>query len=109
MIVALDTQNGSIEFVGRISSDLNALRKLQSRFPDSHLWACYEAGVTGFGLYRRLTELGVDCHVIAPTNVPKSALNRQIKNDRRDALLLAQIYINRPRSFVRVPTEPERS
>ena len=36
--------------------------------------ACYEASGCGFGLYRRLTELGVCCRVVAPSSLPKKAI-----------------------------------
>jgi transposase len=50
----------------------------------------------------------VDCHVVAPSQVPKSPNSKQQKTDRRDALTLAQLYFHPPRSFVRVPTEREK-
>lgn len=51
--------------------------------------ACYEAGPTGYTLYWQLTELGVECEVVAPTLVPVKAGDR-VKTDRRDALKLAR-------------------
>ncbi len=33
--------------------------------------ACYEAGGSGYDLYRQLTTLGVDCVVIAPALTPR--------------------------------------
>ena len=50
----------------------------------------YEAGPTGFGLYRALGERGYDAQVIAPSLIPRRAGDR-IKNDRRDCLRLAQL------------------
>ncbi len=50
--------------------------------------ACYEASGFGFGLYRRLTEMGVCCMVVAPASLPKKATDR-IKTDRPDARKLA--------------------
>ncbi len=52
---------------------------------------CYEAGPTGYVLYRLLTRIGISCQVIAPTLVPVKAGDR-IKTDRRDALRLAQSF-----------------
>jgi transposase len=49
---------------------------------------CYEAGPTGFGLYRYLVERGIDCWVVAPGLVPTRPGDR-IKTDRRDARKLA--------------------
>jgi transposase len=33
---------------------------------------CYEAGPTGYGLHRQLTELGHVCDVVAPTMIPSA-------------------------------------
>jgi transposase len=54
-----------------------------------------------------LRELGVDCHVVSPSQVPKCANHNQLKTDRRDALTLAQMFFHPPRTFVRIPTEDE--
>src|SRR5436190_7764429 len=52
---------------------------------------CYEAGPTGFGLYRHLREHGIACDVIAPGLVPQRPGDR-IKTDPRDARKLAQLH-----------------
>ena len=36
-----------------------------------NLKVCYEAGPTGYALYWQLTNLGVDCEVIAPSLIPQ--------------------------------------
>jgi transposase len=52
---------------------------------------CYEAGPTGFGLYRAAVAAGVDCQVIAPSKTPRPSGDRN-KSDRRDTdLLLRQL------------------
>jgi transposase len=52
---------------------------------------CYEAGPTGFGLYRAAGAAGVDCQVIAPSKTPRASGERN-KSDRRDSeLLLRQL------------------
>lgn len=52
---------------------------------------CYEAGPTGFGLYRHLVERGIACAVVAPGLVPQRPGDR-VKTDRRDARKLASLY-----------------
>ena len=54
------------------------------------LRACYEAGPCGFGLARRLKQLGVECEVVAPSLTPKRSGER-VKTDRRDARKLARL------------------
>jgi hypothetical protein len=54
--------------VDRIAHDEAAVRRLVDRFDDrSRLRTCYEAGPTGFGLYRLLRSMGVACDVVAPS------------------------------------------
>ena len=50
----------------------------------------YEAGPTGFGLYRALTDAGVRCEVVAPSKLQRPAGDR-VKTDARDALHLARL------------------
>jgi transposase len=54
--------------------------------------ACYEAGPTGFGLYRAAVEVGIAMQVIAPSKTPRAAGDR-VKTDRRDAELLARLLL----------------
>jgi transposase len=51
---------------------------------------CYEAGLCGFTVQRRLQAAGVTCQVIAPSLIPVKPGDR-IKTDRRDARKLAEL------------------
>jgi transposase len=50
----------------------------------------YEAGPTGFGLYRHLAGVGIRCEVAAPSKLQKPAGDR-VKTDAKDALHLARL------------------
>ena len=50
----------------------------------------YEAGPTGFGLARALTDAGIDCRVAAPSKLQRPAGDR-VKTDARDAAHLARL------------------
>jgi transposase len=50
----------------------------------------YEAGPTGFGLYRSLTEAGIRCVVAAPSKLQRPAGDR-VKTDAKDAIHLARL------------------
>jgi transposase len=52
--------------------------------------ACYEAGPTGYVLYRAVRAAGIAIEVVAPTKTPRAAADR-IKSDRKDAELLARL------------------
>ena len=54
--------------------------------------ACYEAGPTGFGLYRAAVAAGIEMQVIAPGKTPRGSADR-VKTDRKDAELLARCLL----------------
>lgn len=95
--------------VDKISSDDEAVRRLVARFEDPRqVWACYEAGPTGYELARLLRGLGVRCEVIAPSLIPSRPGDR-VKTDRRDAARLAVLFRAGQLSSVRVPTVAEEA
>jgi len=57
---------------------------------DGPVAVAYEAGPTGFGLYRALTAVGVRCMVAAPSKLQRPSGDR-VKTDARDALHLARL------------------
>ena len=69
--------------------DHDAVERQLRRWPGAR--CCYEAGPTGFGLYRHLTEVGIACEVIAPGLVP-SRPGERFKTDPRDARKLARLH-----------------
>lgn len=66
---------------------------------------CYEAGPTGYGIHRHLTERGTPCDVVAPGLVPHKPGDR-IKTDARDARKLALLHEHGLLTAVEVP-DPE--
>ena len=64
--------------------------------------ACYEAGPTGFGLYRAAAAAGVSVEVIAPGKTPRGPSDR-VKTDRKDAELLARLLLAGSLTSVVVP------
>ena len=63
----------------------------------------YEAGPTGYGLARFLTERAVRCVVAAPSKLQRPSGDR-VKTDARDALLLARLLRLGEIVAVTVPT-----
>ena len=62
----------------------------------------YEAGPTGFGLARAITEAGMECLVAAPSKLQRPAGDR-VKTDARDAAHLARLLRLGEITAVRVP------
>jgi transposase len=54
--------------------------------------ACYEAGPTGFGLYRAAQAAGIALEVVAPSKTPRASGDR-VKTDRKDAELLCRLLL----------------
>jgi transposase len=94
-VVAEEGRTGQVRDTGVISNDLHALEKWIARLRKAHgkevlLRACYEAGPCGFGIARRLRQLGVECEVVAPSMTPTRTGDR-VKTDKRDARKLARL------------------
>ena len=68
----------------------------------------YEAGPTGFGLYRHLRAAGIRCEVAAPSKIQKPAGDR-VKTDAKDAIHLARLLRLDEISPVAVPTVEQES
>ena len=66
--------------------------------------AAYEAGPTGFGLARVAAAAGVDVMVVAPSKTPRARGDR-VKNDRKDAELLARLLLAGQLKAVTVPPD----
>ena len=56
----------------------------------------YEASGQGYGLYDLLTDQGIECHVLSPTHLPKSAKQKRNKTDAKDA----QMLLEKARAYV---------
>src|SRR5260370_30903462 len=84
--------DGEVRFFGEIENTTEATAKLVRKLAGKYerLTFCYEAGPTGYGLYRQITGLGHACNVVAPSLVPKKPGDR-VKTNRRDAVSLAKL------------------
>lgn len=70
--------------------------------------ATYEAGPTGFGLFRLLESSGISCVVAAPSKLQRPVGDR-VKTDARDALHLARLLKLGEITAVRVPSIQEET
>jgi transposase len=96
-------------YFGMIPHTPEAIRKLVKKLGEPNtLRVCYEAGPTGYPLYRLLLTLGVHCDVIAPSLIPKRPGER-IKTDRRDSIRLAQLYRAGELTSIYVPTTEDEA
>src|SRR5216684_4688210 len=97
---------GEVRFLGEIentgAATAKLVRKLAAKY--QRLTFCYEAGPTGYGLYRLIKKLGHECMVVAPSLIPKKPGDR-VKTNRRDAVNLAKLLRAGELTAVWVPDE----
>ncbi len=90
--IAEEGRDGEIRYLGEVDATAESMRRLLAKLASKYerLHCCYEAGPTGYGLHRQITELGHDCIVVAPSLIPRKPSDR-IKTNRRDAMSLARL------------------
>lgn len=64
---------------------------MKRNFPGARYYAVYEAGFSGFNACRQLNELGIDCVLIHPADVPTSQKEKLQKTDKADSRKLARM------------------
>lgn len=104
--VAEGERNGEVRFYGDIGSDPGSVASMAAKLAKrgAILRFCFEAGPTGYDLYRQITGLGHDCVVVAPSLIPKRPGER-VKTNRRDAVSLARLHRAGELTPVWVPDE----
>jgi transposase len=90
--VAVAEKDGTVQSVGTVPNRPESIRGLFKKLGKNgcKLHVCYEAGACGYVLYWQLSELGIECEVVAPTLIPIKTGDR-VKTDRRDAERLARL------------------
>lgn len=85
---AIDSVTGEV-FQTRLTPSYEHIRSWISGL-SGPVAVAYEAGPTGLGLHRALTDAGVRCEVVAPSKLQKPSGDR-VKTDARDALHLSRL------------------
>jgi transposase len=72
--VAEGGREGGLRYPGEHDATPDAVAKLVRKLADRYerLHFCYEAGPTGYGLYRQIVSMGHECTVVAPSMIPRS-------------------------------------
>lgn len=79
---------------------------LKRNFPGGNYHAVYEAGFSGFESCRKLNQLGVNCLVIHPADVPTSEKEKLQKTDKSDSRKLARSLRSNEFEAIHIP-DPE--
>ena len=86
----------------RIQGQYSILRSILNRYQQAQTMSLiYEAGFSGFWLYRKLTRDGYRCFVTPPNLTPRTS--NKVKTDKRDAEKLAFYHIAGILKYVNVP------
>ena len=83
--------------------------QLMNHFPDGVYHLVYEVGFTGFWICRRFRELGLDCIVVNPADIPTAHKEKDRKSDPLDANKLARELENGNLVPLYVPSESEQN
>ena len=102
--------NRNVEFEKTIRNEPGQIKRFFKRLKDKegNIISCYEAGPTGFTIYRQLEEMEITCLVAAPSQLPRKPGDR-IKTDKRDAIMLAKVLRSQEIVPVYVPTRSDES
>ncbi len=99
-------KRGEVRLYGSITNSQHAierfLTKMRKAHPNTLLSFVYEAGPTGFVLYRHLTRKGYECIVTAPSLIPTKSGDK-LKTDKRDAKKLARLHRAGELTAIHVP------
>ena len=91
--IAESGRTGEVRFLGELENSATrverVIKRLAGRYDRLHV--CFEAGPTGYELYRLIRDLGHDCMVVAPALIPKRP-GEHVKTNRRDAITLARLH-----------------
>ena len=98
---AIDSVTGEV-IQTRLTPSYEHIRSWIAQLPGPAA-VTYEAGPTGFGLHRHLSESGIRCEVAAPSKLQKPSGGR-VKTDARDALHLARLLRLDEVTAVTIPT-----
>jgi transposase len=99
---------GQTRIAGKSALVVKYVRKLQKEHPDCTVLCGYEAGPTGYGLYRDLAQADIPCVIMAPTSLPKAPGNH-VKTDRIDAEDLARHLAWGTYSAIHIPTPEDEA
>jgi transposase len=75
-------RGGEVRFLAEFPATEAAISKLVAKLASKYrrLTFCYEAGPTGYWLYRVIKRLGHECLVVAPSLIPRGLASDILKS-----------------------------
>lgn len=89
--VKKDNYFAEVQFTNNfVTNVVNYVSNLKKKLKDSDFVCGYEAGCLGYSTYKDLTKAGINCVIMAPSTMAVQKGGKKVKNDRRDARVIAQ-------------------
>lgn len=110
-LCAIYGKTGEVLGETKIAADVKLIEKFitnakkKANDQDAEVKTGYEAGCLGYSLYWELTQKGIVCDILAPTTMQRSSKNKVVKNDRRDAQMIASNLAHGTYKAVYVPND----
>lgn len=107
--------DGTIHFITQVKPEVKNILRVIDTFKKKHaddelkITCGYEAGCLGYSLYHELKDKEIECVILAPTTMKTEKGGRKIKNDYRDAKMIAECLAYGGYSAVHVPKELDNS
>lgn len=89
--VKKDNYFAEVQFTNNfVTNVVNYVSNLKKKMKDCEFVCGYEAGCLGYSTYKNLTKAGIKCVIMAPSTMAVQKGGKKVKNDRRDARVIAQ-------------------
>ena len=89
--VKKDNYYAEVQFTNNfVTNVVNYVSNLKKKLKDCEFVCGYEAGCLGYSTYKDLTKAGIKCVIMAPSTMAVQKGGKKVKNDRRDARVIAQ-------------------
>ena len=89
--VKKDNYFAEVQFTNNfVTNVINYVSNLKKKMKDCEFVCGYEAGCLGYSTYKDLTKAGIKCVIMAPSTMAVQKGGKKVKNDRRDARVIAQ-------------------
>lgn len=88
--VAVDTEKSVKKTFATadVAGMIDWIKSFAQEHGSTRIVCAYEASGRGFGLYDTLADAGIECHVLAPTHLPRTVHRRKNKTDEKDAEMI---------------------
>ncbi len=82
---------------------------LTRNYPGAHYTCAYESGKFGFWIQRHFKQMGIDCLVVNPADIPSTQKDNVYKTDARDARGIGQALSSGQLKSIFVPHQEQEA